>query len=281
VNPWDNGGDPVEALNEAMDVRARLLGQFGENVLKPGQPIGLLQDRFVPVYLYHRFALDRAIKVIGGMEFTYAVKDDGQIPSTLTTPDQQRQSLKLLLDALQPDALLVPPRLLPFLAPRPFGYDSTAQPFDQIATARMLAATILGGLLDRERAARLIAFAEREENPFTFQELLAETIKRTWWAAEPTAKNLARLQRLSQGLVVEFLIELVRDPKTSNEVREIARWQLKELEKAIETKKSGDPLVEAHVQLIIQEIHESLSSLSVQVPPSLPTLPPANLTGSR
>jgi ribonuclease HI len=38
---------------------------------------------------------------------------------------------------------------------------------------------------------------------------------------------------------------------------------------------------EEKVQLIIQEIHESLSSLSVHVPLSLPTLPPANLTGSR
>ena len=176
VNPWDNGADPVEALREALAVRTILLNRFGENVLQAGQPMGLLQERFIPVYLYHRFALGAAIKLIGGMEFTYAMKGDGQTPTQLFNPVRQREALKLLLDAIQPEALVVPPRLLPLLAPRPFGYESTAQPFNQLDTSRMLASTVISGLLNYERASRLVTFADRQENPLTFNELVQEMI---------------------------------------------------------------------------------------------------------
>ena len=51
---------------------------FGERNIRAGEPIALLQERFVPVYFMHRFALNGTSKAIGGMEYSNAVRGDGQ-----------------------------------------------------------------------------------------------------------------------------------------------------------------------------------------------------------
>jgi hypothetical protein len=95
----------------------------------------------------------------------------------------QRRSL----DAIQPAELAVPERVLRLLAPTPFGYDrderafqSRAAPaFDQLGIARTLAAQVVGGVLTPERAARLVAFAERDPQAPTLTEVIGRIIERT------------------------------------------------------------------------------------------------------
>ena len=42
-------------------------------------PMAMLEDVLVPVYFYHRYQLEAATKLIGGMHYTYALKGDGQV----------------------------------------------------------------------------------------------------------------------------------------------------------------------------------------------------------
>ena len=37
----------------------------------------MLNERLVPVYLHHRYAIEAATKAIGGMEYTFALRGDG------------------------------------------------------------------------------------------------------------------------------------------------------------------------------------------------------------
>jgi hypothetical protein len=262
-----------------MEVRSILLKSFGEQVLPDGQPVALLRERFWPVYLYHRFELDAAVKMIGGMLFTYAVKGDGQEPTELIAPERQRAALRVLLETLRPEALAVPARLLPLFAPRPFGYDQPLEPFDQISTARTMALMVVRALFDRQRAARLIAFQDRQKTPLTFNEVIEGTISATWSAPKPDDPNLESLKRVTERLVVDALIGLALDPEATPEVRGIAQWHLEKLVEVMARRKTDDPADQAHVGLARRDIQQCLArGASPAGLPKAPETPPANLT---
>jgi hypothetical protein len=279
VGPWDNGADPVESLRQVFEVRSILMNAFGEQVLPDGQPVARLRERFLPVYLYHRFEVDQAVKMIGGMSFTYAVKGDGQNASEIIPAERQRQALHLLLETIRPEALAVPPRLLALFAPRPFGYDQPLEVFDQISTARTLAMMVVKPLVDRQRAARVVAFQEREKTPFTLNELMQEMIDATWKAPKPEDRNLAALSRISERVVLDGLIGLAVDPEATPEVRGMAQWHLEKLGDQIAQRKNDDPADQAHVRLARRDIQQCLARAASPVGlPRSPQPPPANLT---
>src|SRR5205085_685234 len=74
---FDNDDDPVAGLREAMAVRALALSRFGERNLKPGQPTGELQLVLGPVYFYHRYAVDAALRIVGGLRYENTVAGGG------------------------------------------------------------------------------------------------------------------------------------------------------------------------------------------------------------
>lgn len=52
---WDNGSNAINGLKEVIKVRARALDQFGENNIRPGVPMAMLEDVLVPVYFDHHY----------------------------------------------------------------------------------------------------------------------------------------------------------------------------------------------------------------------------------
>jgi hypothetical protein len=58
TNLWDDAATADEFLRHQMDVRRVAIQRFGERNIRPGEPIALLQERFVPVYFMHRFAIN-------------------------------------------------------------------------------------------------------------------------------------------------------------------------------------------------------------------------------
>ncbi|MGY6552405.1 MAG: zinc-dependent metalloprotease [Erythrobacter sp.] len=113
---WDDGADPVAELGRMMAVRAAALERFGLGALGAGEPVANLRRRFVPLWLLHRYQLVAAAKHIGGMDFTYAVNGGGREAAMPVAPAQQRAALDAAIATLRPDALRVPPRLLPLLS---------------------------------------------------------------------------------------------------------------------------------------------------------------------
>ena len=80
---WDTGSDAADELMRLLDVRAAALARFGEAVIKPGRPMALLADALVPLYLLHRYQTEAAVKLIGGLEFRYAMRGDGQLVTAM------------------------------------------------------------------------------------------------------------------------------------------------------------------------------------------------------
>src|SRR5256885_10033926 len=57
----------------------RSLSQFGLRNLAVGEPLSSLEEKLVPLYLHHRYQLEAAAKSIGGVDYTYAVKENGAV----------------------------------------------------------------------------------------------------------------------------------------------------------------------------------------------------------
>jgi len=112
ANLWDNGPNPVAALAQTLAVRRIALDRFGEEAIRPGTPLAVLAQVLVPLYLHHRYQLDAAVKVVGGLDYTYAVRGDGHTGARLIDPDRQRRALGVILGILEPEVLDLPERVL-------------------------------------------------------------------------------------------------------------------------------------------------------------------------
>jgi hypothetical protein len=110
----------------------------------------LLNMRFTHVYLHHRYSLEGLIKNIGGMDFRYAIRGDGQTPTAIIPEAQQLKALDMVMDALEPEALAVPERVMALIPPVPYGGDEAlawmgsagGTSFDQISLAGGLATEV-------------------------------------------------------------------------------------------------------------------------------------------
>src|SRR5438309_339517 len=113
---WDDAADPVAELGRMMTVRAAAVARFGPEALPAGEPLADLRRAFVPIWLLHRYQVEAAAKVLGGVDFVYGVKGDGREDMRPVPAAAQRKALDALLATLTPAALTVPAPLVPRLS---------------------------------------------------------------------------------------------------------------------------------------------------------------------
>jgi hypothetical protein len=163
---WDDAADPVGELDRMMAVRAAAVARFGPEALPDGEPLSDLRRSFVPIWLLHRYQVEAAAKVLGGVDFAYSVKGDGREDMRAVPAAEQRRALAALLATLKREALTVPPALLPRLSAGWPGSGDRQQEieifptaggpvFDPLAATELAAAVTLTDLLAPERLDRL------------------------------------------------------------------------------------------------------------------------------
>ncbi|HEX7180231.1 MAG TPA: zinc-dependent metalloprotease, partial [Thermoanaerobaculia bacterium] len=237
---WDNGADAVDSLQQALAVRRIALSRFGERNIAPGRPLALLQEVLAPLYFHHRYQLDGALKVVGGLEYTYALRGDAQPPARPVSGDRQRKALASVLETLSPEALDLPEPVLGLLLPRPAGYNPnpemirgfTAPAFDPLGAAAAMADMTVQGLLQPERAARLVDFHRRDPKLPGLQEVLNELTAKAF-GASPKDSRQAELRRTVQWVVVRRLIDLSDNPNASPAVRAQVEGELRDLRRKL------------------------------------------------
>jgi hypothetical protein len=289
ASTWVNGSDMVAELDRVTAVRRALIDRFDETAIAEGEPMALLNRRFVTVYLHHRFTLQAAIKAIGGMEFRYAVRGDGLPPTEIISPATQRRAFELLLDAIQPAALEVPEGVLRILAPTPFGhandpraFPSDAAPaFDQIGVARTLATMVVRGILHPQRAARVVAIADREPDAPSLEEIVQRMIERTW-ESEPPDEH-PTLKRVAERVVLDELISLATNPDATVEARAAAAWGVGRIgDFAAGAAQATGPEEEAHLAMASLDVQRFFNSLESAPGRSTPqAAPPGTPIGNR
>ncbi|HEU4509130.1 MAG TPA: zinc-dependent metalloprotease [Pyrinomonadaceae bacterium] len=235
---WDNGANAIDELGNVMKVRAAALKRFGENNIREGAPLATIEDVLVPIYMYHRYQVEAAAKVIGGQDYTFSLKGKGDRNPQIVSPDEQRRALAAVLETIKPEALAVPESLLRLIPPRPAGYPRTredfrirTQPvFDALAPAEAAADHVSGFLLNQERAARLVQFHARDPRNPGLAEVIDKILAATWKA--PAAKGYAaEIQHVVNTIVLADLMALAANERALNQVRAVASWKLDQLKK--------------------------------------------------
>jgi hypothetical protein len=233
---WDNGRNAVDELANVMKVRAAALRRFGENNIREGAPLATIEEVLVPIYMYHRYQVEAAAKVIGGQDYTFSLKGKGDRNPQIVAPEEQRRALAAVLETLKPEALAVPEPLLRLIPPRPAGYPRTredfrirTQPvFDALAPVEAITAHVSAFLFNQERAARLVQFHARDPRNPGLDEVIDRVFAATWKA--PAAGGYAgEIQHTVNMVVLTNLMSLAANDRASNQVRAIASWKLEQL----------------------------------------------------
>ena len=283
---WDSGTNAVDELNRLMQVRAAALKRFGENNIREGAPLATLEDVLVPLYLLHRYQVEAASKLVGGMDYTFALRGDGQTPTQIVAPAEQRRALAAVLATLKPEVLALPEPLLKMIPPRPPDYERgrehfkihTSPAFDALAPAEAAAQHTLQFLFNPERAARLVEFhARNAENP-GLEEVLDAMLAATWKAPHEEGYK-GQIANAVDMVVLYDLMALAANEHVSDEVRAIARLKLHDLNKWLNAPVAGRPAItdQAHVSFAswqIEQFEKDPKRIELTAPAEPPDGPP-------
>jgi hypothetical protein len=269
---YDDRATPQEYLRETMAARRLMLAGYGPNVLRPGEPIGALRDmRLWMTYLHHRWAIEAGLRYVGGMFHEYVVKGDpaGIAPTTIVPAATQREVLGLLLQALDPAALELPESLLAQLPPHPNSNLedlSGDYAFDHLRAARIVAAMVLAELFQPERAARLVAFADRQPDALTLPQTIQQVLQATWSAPRPGTPMHRSLRRVTERAALDALMILGGHADVTPEVRAVVLQEVGTLGQALSSRRDDDPVTEAHLRQAERDITRYLQDPAANAP---------------
>lgn len=285
---WDNGANAIDEFQRLLRVRAAALARFGENAIPPGRPLATLEETLVPLYLMHRYQLEAVAKSVAGVNYTYAMRGDGQVPLTPLAPAEQRRALDTLLAALQPQVLQLPESVLRTIPPRPEGYDRhrelfanrTAEIFDALAPAEALAQMTFSALFEPGRAARLVEQSARDPRQPSLDEVIESALNATWF--QPAGPDyLGEIQRSVNGVMLAQLLALAAEPSTTAQVRAVATARLMALRERLgrDAGATAHPAQQAHLLYGARLIGQFLENPKDFVAPRVPSPPPGQPIG--
>ena len=181
---WDNGSNVSEELENLLSIRRNSIANFSKDNIKSNQPYSVLEDVFVPLYFLHRYQTEGVTKVIGGLDYTYAIKDDGNTIVKRIPGKLERKALVSVIKTLSVEELAIPKQLLNLFPPRAFNYGRTRESFksktgvafDPFGAVETASAMTLGLLLHPERVTRLVQHKSLDSSQLGLVEVLDDLI---------------------------------------------------------------------------------------------------------
>lgn len=162
---WDNGNDPVEELTRIINLRREVLDKLGTGSIPDDRPLSEIEKVLVPAYLMHRYQVEAAAKLIGGVDYSYAYKNEERELGNLPIPhEQQNAAITSILSTLTPEFLELPSELIDLIPPPAYGYPRTRESFkshtgmvlDPLAAAESSVDHSLSLLLQHQRLSRIL-----------------------------------------------------------------------------------------------------------------------------
>ncbi len=237
---WDNGKNVSEELDAMLKVRKTAINNFSIDNIRTGEPNTVLEDVFVPLYFFHRYQTEAVAKVVGGLEYNYAVKGDGQQTVAVVDRMTQEQALKSILRTLDAREIAIPKEKLTLFPPRAFGYSKTRESlkgktgvsFDALAAPETAADMTLGLLLHPERASRLIQQKAVDPSNLGLEEVLDAVLSATIKNI-PNDPYLTEVQNTINFRVLFHLTNLAASEKVHPQVNATAHQKLKDLRSSL------------------------------------------------
>ncbi len=278
---WDNGASPVDELKIAMKVREKALTQFSEKDIRPGTPMAFLEDVLVPVYLYHRYQTEAVTKIVGGMNYKYALRGDGQIVTETISKEEQTKALDALIATIDPSVLILPEKITKLIPPRPSGYEYTKElfkkrtglAFDALSPAETAADMPLSFLFNSERMNRLVEY-QAQYGGLGLNEMTDKLINATWKA--PRRKGMEGLIQIqTEQILLTYLLSASVNDDNSFITKSVIQKELNDLKTFIETKKktATDLTYTGHLILALERMkapEKAKPTIHAVIPPGSP-----------
>lgn len=246
---WDNGKGATEELNHLMKVRTIALGNLGEQSIQKGQPYALLEEVLVPMYFLHRYQVEATSKLIGGRDYRYAIKGDGQLVTKEVPGDVQLEAIDALLKTVEAENLALPEELLNLLAPRPLHMARTNElaklrtspNFDALAAAETAADMTFSMLLNPQRVSRLIEYNGRNEGQPSLELLMKKLLNATWYQ-KPKKGYLGEIQHVVNLNLLNHLMQLAAGSEVNPQANALAYHSLVTLKSRLQSKSPNPDL---------------------------------------
>ncbi len=249
-----------------MQVRRAALNRIGEKTIRNGAPMTTIEEPLVPIFMYHRYAVEGTASMLGGQDFIYAIRGDGRTPTKWESAENQRLAIEALAGTLAPSQLTIPKSILGLIPPRPPGFGlhrelfprTTGEAFDPLAPGTIAADVTIGFALQLERASRLVAQHAVDSSLPGLEDVIDRFTRATFDA--PTANSYeAEVQRAEQRVLVNRVAWLAAGSGNA-QVRAIATLKLNRLAARMRAQPgAGDPEI-AHRALLASDIKRYLEN---------------------
>jgi hypothetical protein len=280
---WDNGADAAEELTRILKIRRAALARFGENAIPAGTPLAKLEDTLVPLYLMHRYQTEAAAKEIGGLDYRFQLRGDGQSNAAIVEPKEQMKAVRAVLNTLSVDTLALPESLLKLFPPRPPGFEAsleslpskTGVTFDPVAAAESAADLTLALLFNPQRDARIVEFNARlGKGSLSLGDLIDAALAATQ-APHPRIPGsedglTSSVRSAIYARTVEALLTLAVDPKASVAVRAIVDAKLGEIKRRADPTSPLEAYLSHRIQNFQTEPSKFVPAAPVKAPPGMP-----------
>ncbi len=283
---WDNGKNPTDELKRIMQVRSAALQSFSKSRIRYGEPVGLLRRLIVPVYLLHRYQVEAAASVLGGLVYNHRLRGDVQEDPRIVPALEQERALDALLQTVSPENLVLDETILKDLPPLPPGYREdremfqgyTGLTFDPLGAAEACAQMTFDSILHPSRCARMIEYHSRLKDAPGLDDVLDKMIDATW--KSPAGEGMhAQIKKTVDHILLKSLMKLAVSPQSSGMVKEVVFFKLDELKKWCESRILSVPETEekAHYHYGVFQIKQFQENpekfereISVHIPPGAP-----------
>ena len=267
---WDNGQSPTDEIRRMAMVRAKAFENFGLNTIADEAPLADLERILVPLYLSHRYQVEGVSKMIGGVNYNYAVKgfqtqNDDWKP-TPVSDDLQKDALFAMLETLDTRYLEIPKHIRDIIPPQPEGYrrdretfkSYTGLIFDPMAAAESSADNTLSFLLNPQRLARVLA--QKAENPdqeMSVNYIFGQLLTRAFFNERETVYK-EEIAWMVEKLVIKYFIRLAADKNANKQVNALAFYELDRLTQDFIREMESEKIDErrAHLIYMLNEINQ-------------------------
>jgi hypothetical protein len=274
---WDNGKTPSEELNAVLELREQAINNFSEHNIKSYESYSVLEDVFVPLYFYHRYQVEAATKVIGGLDYNYAVKGDGQFTLKPIDVDMQKETLASILKTLSAKNLAIPKDKLDLFPPRAYEYNrsresfkgKTGVAFDPLSAANTASDISLMFLLHPQRSNRLVLQKSLDTRQLGLEDVIDEILKKSFGNTFSDS-YLSEIQQQVNVNVLKYLMNLATNDESYFQTKAIANRMISSLmSDYVYDKKEGMPYANQY-GLMIKEFYEHPEKFKLESSPKIP-----------
>ena len=251
---WDNENDVVKGLDNILAVRDKAINDFSKFNIKSYETYSKLEDVFVPLYFLHRYQTEAVVKLIAGLDYNYATRDDNQALVENVSFNRQNNALLSLLKTIDVKNLAIPKSKLKLFPPRAYNYPRSREsfksmtgvsfdPFSAVSTASEMSLSLL---LSPERMNRLVvqsslnnASSKNMNLSHLLTTLTSNTFKTQYnQSDEATNKYFFENQQVINNNYLKFLLNLASNKKSFFHVKSKANKEIRSIATFLSSKKN-------------------------------------------